>query len=126
MIKLGLRLLIGIFGALSLLLASRLWLSPHIAVGMLGLTELNNTGLATIRADIGGLFTAIGVLMSYGAVRNSRAALTGALVVVASAFAGRLFAAAQDGVAPDQVPPLVVELVMVTLLLLGRAVAPKR
>ena len=36
MIKGAFRLLIGLFGALSLVQASRLWLSPHIAAGVLG------------------------------------------------------------------------------------------
>ena len=125
MIKGGFRLLIGLFGALSLVQASRLWLSPHIAVGVLGLTDLNSTGLATARADLGGIFVAIGLLMLYGAARNNRAALTGGLVLVASAFAGRIFAAVTDGVASAQYPPLVIEAILVTLLLFGRQLAPK-
>lgn len=125
MIKGGFRLLIGLFGALSLVQASRLWLSPHIAIGVMGLTELNRTGMATIRADNGGIFTAIGVLMLYGAARQSRGALTGALVVVASAFAGRIFAAVQDGATSDQYPQLAIEAITVTLLLFGRQLAPK-
>ena len=126
MIKGGFRLLIGLFGALGLVQASRLWLSPHIAAGVLGVTDLNVTGLATIRADLGGLFTAIGLLMLFGALRNSRAALTGALVAVAAAFAGRIFAAVHDGVTSPQYPPLVIEAVTVTLLAIGRQLAPKR
>jgi len=125
MFKGAIRLLIGLFGALSLVQASRLWLSPHIAVGVLGLTDLNSTGLATARADLGGIFVAIGLLMLYGAARNSRAALTGGLVVVASAFAGRIFAAVTDGVTSAQQPPLVIEAILVTLLLFGRQLAPK-
>ena len=125
MIKGGFRLLIGLFGALSLVQASRLWLSPHIAVGVLGLTDLNSTGLATARADLGGIFVAIGLLMLYGAARNNRAALTGGLVLVASAFAGRIFAAVTDGVTSAQYPPLVIEAILVTLLLFGRQLAPK-
>ena len=125
MIKGGFRLLIGLFGALSLVQASRLWLSPHIAVGVLGLTDLNSTGLATARADLGGIFVAIGLLMLYGAARNNRAALTGGLVLVASAFAGRIFAAVTDGVTSAQYPPLFIEAILVTLLLFGRQLAPK-
>eukprot|EP01039_Chlorochromonas_danica_P018785 gene18785-biopygen11330 len=125
MFKGAIRLLIGLFGALSLVQASRLWLSPHIAVGVLGLTDLNSTGLATARADLGGIFVAIGLLMLYGAARNNRAALTGGLVVVASAFAGRIFAAWTDGLTSAQQPPLVIEAILVTLLLVGRQLAPK-
>jgi len=125
MFKGAIRLLIGLFGALSLVQASRLWLSPHIAVGVLGLTDLNSTGLATARADLGGIFVAIGLLMLYGAARNNRAALTGGLVLVASAFAGRIFAAVTDGVTTAQYPPLVIEAILVTLLLFGRQLAPK-
>ena len=125
MIKGAFRLLIGLFGALSLVQASRLWLSPHIAVGVLGLQDLNSTGLATVRADVAGLFVSMGLLMIYGAVRNSRAALTGGLVVIASAFAGRLFAAATDGVTSAQYPPLAIEAIIVTLLIFGRQFAPK-
>ena len=110
---------------MSLVQASRLWLSPHIAVGVLGLQDLNSTGLATVRADVAGLFVAMGLLMIYGAVRNRRAALTGGLVVVASAFAGRIFASVTDGVTSVQYPPLVIEAILVTLLLVGRQLAPK-
>ncbi len=125
MIKGAFRLLIGLFGALSLVQASRLWLSPHIAAGVLGVTDLNGTGLATIRADLGGLFSAIGLLMLFGAVRNSRAALTSAMVVVASAFAGRIFAAVHDGVTSPQYPPLAIEAITLTLLVFGRQFASK-
>ena len=125
MIKGAFRLLIGLFGALSLVQASRLWLSPHIAIGVLGLTDLNSTGLATVRADVAGLFVSMGLLMVYGALRNSRAALSGGLVVIGSAFAGRIFAGVTDGVTSSQVPPLVIEAIIVTLLLFGRQLAPK-
>ena len=125
MFKGAIRLLIGLFRALSLVQASRLWLSPHIAVGVLGLTDLNRTGLATARADLGGIFVAIGLLMLYGAARNNRAALTGGLVLVAYTFAGRIFAAVTDGVTSAQQPPLVIEAILVTLLLFGRQLAPK-
>ena len=100
-------------------------LSPHIAAGVLGVTDLNGTGLATIRADLGGLFSAIGLLMLFGAVRNSRAALTSAMVVVASAFAGRIFAAVHDGVTSPQYPPLAIEAITLTLLVFGRQFASK-
>lgn len=63
--------------------------------------------------------------MLYGAARNNRAALTGGLVLVASAFAGRIFAAVTDGVTTAQYPPLVIEAILVTLLLFGRQLAPK-
>ena len=125
MLAIALRLLIGLLGLMSLAQAGHLWLDPHAAGATLGVADQGLTGLATLRADIGGLFGGMGLMMLYGAVRQSPIALTATLVMVSTALAGRLVAAAHDGLGQAQMPPLVVEVVMVALLTLGRQVIRK-
>jgi hypothetical protein len=63
--------------------------------------------------------------MLYGAVRTSAGALTATQVLAAVALTGRAVAALHDGFGPAQAPPVVVEVVILTVLEIGRRVFRK-
>lgn len=117
---LPLRLLIGLLGLLALGQTGHLWLDPHAAGATLGLADQGLTGLATLRADIGGIFGGMGVLMLYGAVRTSPGALMATQVMAAVALTGRVVAALHDGFGQAQIQPMVIETIILCVLEIGR------
>ena len=76
MIRTLLRLVIGVFGLLALLLALRLWTDPAMAAAQLGVESLAPLGVATLRADFAGFFAAAGAFALAAAIRDDRRLLT--------------------------------------------------
>lgn len=119
MLTLSLRVVIGLVGALSMFQMARLWFDPAAAGAALGLVAQGATGLATLRADVAGFFGALGLFAMAGAVRNDGRLVLPSLVLVVVALAGRLLAAAHDGLGQAQTPPVVVEIVLTALFAAG-------
>jgi len=120
MIKTVLRALVGVVGALALVLALRLWIDPAAAAANLGLMGRGALGLASLRADVGGFFAVAGLLSLLGAVRMDGRLLTAPALLAGLAITGRLITVVQAGLTPDQVMPIVVEAVLVVVLVAGR------
>lgn len=120
-----LRGLIGLIGVLGLLMALRIWMAPAAAAGKLGLVGQGALGEATLRADVAGFFGVAGGLALYAAIRNRASLLTAPLLLIGAALAGRIVTLATSGPAPEAVPPMVVEAVLVLILGAGRRVLPK-
>ena len=114
------RFLVGAIGVLAILVAVRIWLAPALVGATLGLTPVGGLGLATLRADVAGFFGAAGVLALAGAVRDDGGLLTAPLVMLSLALTGRLVSVAMGGLSAPQVPPMIVEAVLLVLLALGR------
>ena len=92
---------------------------------MFAVLPSGTTGLSTIRADLAGLFLVMGSCAVIGAIRGSATLLSvpaGILTVVA---AGRLVGLLADGVSPDALRSLGVEIVG-TLVLGSTALAVRR
>lgn len=115
-----LRILTGLIGVLALLLAARIWLGPVEPAAKLGLEGIGALGRATLRADVGGFFAAGGLFALMGAIRADSRLLTPPLVLLALALAGRVVTVVLDGYAPDMLPPMIVEAVLVAVLFLAR------
>ena len=120
MIRTLLRLVIGVFGLLALLLALRLWTDPAMAAAQLGVESLAPLGVATLRADFAGFFAAAGAFALAAAIRDDRRLLTAPLAMVALALAGRCFTLLHDGVAQPMLPPMAVEAGLVAIFAIGR------
>lgn len=116
---LALRLVVGAVGLLAVLMAARIWTDPAAVAAQLGLTPGGALGLATLRADIAGLFGATGGLALVASVRSEGRLLLGPLVFIGVAFAGRLVNLAVVGFTPDQVAPLLVEVVALGVFAVG-------
>src|SRR5579871_3649186 len=84
------RVLAGFVGCLGLAVALTAWLRPESIAGSLGLVITNPTGLATIRADIGGFFGASGIFAVLAAVHGRPQYVLAALLLQCFAIAGRL------------------------------------
>jgi hypothetical protein len=92
----GLRLLAGVFGAVSLLCL----LDPTLLLGNMEIGLETATALAEVRAGYGGTFAGLAVLFAVGAQRvNYRSLALGVASIVLGTFTlGRLLSLATDGV----------------------------
>lgn len=117
-----LRGLVGLLGVLGLLIALQIWLNPAGPAAKLGVQAMVPLGLATIRADMGGFFGAVGILAVLAAFKGQGKLLTAPLLLVALALTGRVIAVVMDtnGLTPDMVQPMVTEAVLVVAFAAGR------
>jgi len=121
-----LRGLIGVLGALSLLISLRMWIDPATVGATMGLAGAGPLGLATLRADVGGFFAAAGLFAVLGAVRNDARLLSAPLAMIAFALCGRLVAAAVNGVDARALPSILIEAALVVVLGAGRLSLARR
>lgn len=112
--------LVGLFGALGLLVMVRLWMAPAQAAGQLGLSGEGLLGLASLRADLAGFFGAVGLLALAAAFRDDRRLLIAPLLMIGLALTGRVLTVAVDGFSQAQVQPMVIETVLLMVFALGR------
>lgn len=126
MVRLALRLIIGLLGALAVLLAVRIWFDPAMPAAQLGLSAQGGLGLATLRADVGGFFAGMGIFALAGALRDDRRLLTAPLLLVGLALAGRVVTMAVEGLQQPMVMPMVVEAALAVLLATGRRTLGRR
>ncbi len=118
--RLIVRILVGLVGALAVLLALRIWMAPAAVAENLGLVGMGGLGRATLRADVGGFFGAAGIMALAGAIRDERRLLTAPLAMIGLALTGRVITQLTGGLTPAQVPPMMIEAVLVVILAGGR------
>lgn len=120
-----LRALLGIAGLLALVVALGFWFNPDTLAAQFGIAARDALGYSTLRADIGAMFGAVGVLVIAAAVRNSARLLTAPLLLIGIGFAGRLLTIVLSGYEPSMLQPMVVEIVLITLFAAGRNLPAK-
>lgn len=109
------RLLVGLIGLLSVVSAAQHWFNTGAVMAERGIAAASAMGRANIRADIGGIFLAIGVFAIIAAIRQSRDCMAGALILVASALTGRLISLAIDGMAAGFTEPIIIETAVIAI-----------
>jgi hypothetical protein len=115
-----LRVMIGLFGILFIVLAAGFLLDPTQAASRLGVGPLAPLGLATLRGDFFAFFGVGGILSIIGAVRKDARFLTAPLLMIGMTLAGRLVTVAVSGFDAAMGPPMLVEALGILLLALGR------
>jgi hypothetical protein len=115
------RLVVGLAGLLSLLLAARFFQNPAAPAASLGIAPVGELGTATLRGDFGAFFGACGILALTAAIRNSAALLTAPLLVIAIALSGRVVSYALEAGELAVLQPMLVELTLLIVFGLGRA-----
>ncbi|MCA6256394.1 MAG: hypothetical protein IM665_15215 [Phenylobacterium sp.] len=106
----------GVLGLLSVAMAARIWADPGAAAAQMGLLVNGPLGQATLRADVAGLFAAIGGLSVFGAVKGDGRWLLAPLCLVVAALAGRLLTLVLAGFTPEQAPPILIEVLIALIL----------
>ena len=110
---------LGLQGALAVLVAVSIFLDPVKVAAQLGVSPIGSLGVATIRADLGSLFAGAGLFMLAAALRGDRWFLLPPIVFTSLALAARAASMSLSGFEPALVEPMVVEAVTLTILLIG-------
>lgn len=126
MIRTIFRILIGVMGLLSLQGAWHHWFNVAGLANERGMKALGDIGQANIRADVGGIFLAIGLLSLIAAWRQSRLWALATIIVVGSALFGRFVSIALDGYSERVMQPITIEAVVLAILLGGYFVWKKK
>lgn len=122
------RLLVGLFGLLSVATALGLWFAMEGLLTNLGIapTDLAGglVGRATVRADIAGLFAGMGVAMLLAARNQNRSWTNAVLLFVTMAITGRIISVFLDGGPAIVWPPIAIEAAIIALVLWYRRGLP--
>jgi len=121
MLKTIVRVILGIQGALALLIAANAFMKPDMLAQQLGLTLQGELGLSTFRGDIGSLFAGAGLFMLAAAIRGNRLYLAPPLLMTSIALAARAATALELGFLPVFIQPMAIEGVTLLVLLIGYA-----
>ncbi len=110
------RLLVAIIGLLSITALNQHWFDVASLEAARGIKAIGAIGAANIRADIGGLFLAIGIFALVAAWKRSATWLLATWLLPALALLGRFISLAIDGIGPKVIEPMVVEAIILVLL----------
>jgi hypothetical protein len=112
--------LIGLIAAFFLINGLGFWFNQEAQNAMFALATANDLGKASIRADFGGFFLAVGIMSAMAAWKRCRWSAAGAALLLGLALVGRGVSLAMDGAVPGFAPPMIVEAVCVAILLWAR------
>jgi hypothetical protein len=110
------RIWVSIIGLLSILTVLPHWFRLEGLVDERGVQALGVVGRANVRADMGGMFLAIGILALIASYKRSTSWLLATIVVPASALLGRFVSIGLDGSEQRVMEPIIVEVAVLALL----------
>jgi hypothetical protein len=110
------RIWVSIIGLLSILTVLPHWFRVEGLVDERGVQALGAIGRANVRADMGGMFLAIGILALIASYKRSTSWLLATIVVPASALVGRFVSIGLDGYVQRVLEPIIVEVAVLALL----------
>jgi hypothetical protein len=117
--KIGLKIGVGLIGALFAMLGARWMLAPAGIDAEQAMTLGSPVALNTARGDVGGLFIGGALLGVLGLVGSDVRYFRARAVMVGSVALGRVVGMTLDGFARESGVAFVAELVIVTVLLLA-------
>ncbi|HET6347793.1 MAG TPA: MBL fold metallo-hydrolase [Candidatus Krumholzibacteria bacterium] len=112
--KAVIRIIVSLFAVMFVGVGLACWMAPDKVAAQFGLEAVRAAGLTSTRADLGGMFLALGVMCALGAWTGRRSALRAAALVLAAIVAGRLVGGIANGAVG--VRDLVIEVTAVLLL----------
>ncbi len=115
-----LRIVVALFGALMLFVASQYVIDPEVPARTLGLVGEGTLGRASLRADLGAFFGTIGIFCLAAAALNKRRLMTAPVLLIAIALAGRILTVLLDGQSEGDLVPVGAEAVFLAVFLTGR------
>lgn len=108
--------LVTLIGLLSLLSVYQHWFAVESLSEARGINAIGAIGAANIRADIGGLFLAIGLFALIAAWKRDTNWLLATWLLPALALLGRFVSASIDGLSPRVIEPILVEIIVLATL----------
>lgn len=109
----------GLLGLVALALVAVIWLDPDGSAPKFGLSLSGDIGRAAIRADIAGLFLALGILSLLAAIYQNADHAKYALILTAAVLIGRTINFLTSGMLMNLLPPIGIELVMMAIYYAG-------
>jgi hypothetical protein len=110
------RIWVSLIGILSILSVIPHWFRLEELVTQRGIQAIDLIGRANIRADVGGIFLAIGLLALIASYKCSTSWLAAAMIVPACALTGRFASIVLDGYEDRILQPIIIEIVVLALL----------
>lgn len=95
--------------------------APRKMLANFSIEPIGNLGINTIRSVIGGLFLASVSMLVFGLVTGFTQGFVAVAVLLGAVAIGRVVGILMDGYDKAVIPPLVVELVMVSILLVAHS-----
>lgn len=117
--KMIISILTAVLGVVALLAVAALWMNPDGAAPSFGLMLNGAAGRAAVRAELAGLFLALGILSLLAAAFQNRDYARTALMLTAAVLLGRVINLIMSGMAPSLLPPVGLELVMMAVYYSG-------
>lgn len=108
--------LVGIVGLLSILTAFQHWFDLNSIELQRGIVGNSVAGNANIRADVGGIFLAIGIFMLLASWKRSAHWALATLLLILSALTGRLLSLSIDGIGTGILPPILIEMLFAGMM----------
>ncbi len=117
--------LIFLIGLFMILIAMSVLFQPATtAPSLLGITPEGPHALSTLRGDVQGFFSIIGITMLWGAWKRSGDLLLVPAIIMVLVVIGRLVGVAQDGMYDGFAMAVGMEVAITALLLWARALLP--
>jgi hypothetical protein len=110
------RIWVSLIGILSILSVFPHWFRLDGLVAERGVQAIGLIGRANVRADMGGIFLAIGLLALMASYKRNTSLLAATILVPACALVGRCVSIAIDGYESRVLEPIIVEIVVLMLL----------
>jgi ribonuclease Z len=110
------RAMVALAAVLFSVLGLSFWIAPDQIAPALGLEAVRATGTTALRADVGGLFLSLAIFCGIAAWTMRRFGFIAPAVVLAAIALGRMIGWTSDGVTPDGVVQLAIELVVLAAL----------
>src|SRR5882672_10473250 len=112
------RVLVGLAALSFAVIGLGLWFAPGQAAHRLGLEAVRASGLAVVRADLGGLFAGTALLCAAAAWTGRRLWFLAAAAVLAAVLAGRSIGWISVGISGD-VLEFAIEVALIAVLIAG-------
>ena len=119
--ELTLQILVGLATAMLLGLGTMSMFAPRRMVKNFAIEPIGTAGLSTIRSVIGGLFIASVAMLAFSLATGQTLGFVAVALPLGVVAFGRVVGIVSDGFDKAVVPPLVVELVIITVLMTAYA-----
>ena len=115
----ALRAAIGLVGLFNVIIGLGFLLAPEKLAAAFFISPIGTQGMATIRADFTGIFIGAATFALIGAWTGRARPLLVPILMLALALFGRFVSILVDGMAPTAIPPMAVEVLMISILFFG-------
>ena len=112
------RIVVALAGAGFAALGLGFWIAPEAAAQRFALEAVGVSGLAALRADVGGLFVGLALLSLAGAATRRRSAVIAAAAVIATIVTGRVIGMLTGGASTAQLAMFGIEIAVLAALAL--------